>query len=586
MSMNKVVLSLLLVLVICCNSLIAAGSQKSVELKWLGDNKPETLMPVTWGVPWTRGLYAGDTSFKITDGAGNAVDASDWPLGYWPDGSVKFTGLTITADSNLQMPLTVVAGKSEPAKTLTVKEAYDNIIINTGNATYDVNTKGDRVIESVDYDGRIVTEHLRVVALISNTPELTAKNIVTQEYVSQFAKCALEQQLPTRAVIKAEGKFKCKETGRELLPFVMRLYFVAGTDTVETQFTFIYDGDQDRDFILGLSMTMDVPMREDVNNRHVMLAGENEGVWHEQVRPIAGRGSGIARIGKGLLEKQMNLEKVGADADYSAAGKEILRALPIWNDFKLSQVNADGFEVHKRTDSDSCWLKANWGKRSRGSVFVGDLTGGVAMGLKDFWQSYPAMLEVNNAGHHKAKVKVWMWSPEGGAMDLRHYDTERHSLPATYEDAEVGFSTPMGVARTSDITLKFFGAPPTRDQFSALANDIVKTPLLVCSPQYYYDMNIFGIWSLPDRSTEAKRYIEDVLDRAFDFYRDQVDQRHWYGFWDYGDIRHAYDKVRHMWRYDVGGFAWTNTEIAPNMWLVVCFSANLAVRMFSAWQRP
>ena len=30
---------------------------------------------------------------------------------------------------------------------------------------------------------------------------------------------------------------------------------------------------------------------------------------------------------------------------------------------------------------------------------------------------------------------------------------------------------------------------------------------------------------------------------------------------------HAYDPIRHTWRYDIGGFAWDNTELASNMWL-------------------
>jgi hypothetical protein len=30
---------------------------------------------------------------------------------------------------------------------------------------------------------------------------------------------------------------------------------------------------------------------------------------------------------------------------------------------------------------------------------------------------------------------------------------------------------------------------------------------------------------------------------------------------------HSYDPVRHAWRYDFGGCAWHNTELAPNLWL-------------------
>ncbi len=38
-------------------------------------------------------------------------------------------------------------------------------------------------------------------------------------------------------------------------------------------------------------------------------------------------------------------------------------------------------------------------------------------------------------------------------MDLRHYDTRAHELDSSYEDVQPGFSTPHGVARTSELTL-------------------------------------------------------------------------------------------------------------------------------------
>ncbi|WP_259772518.1 exo-rhamnogalacturonan lyase family protein [Pseudoduganella lutea] len=53
----------------------------------------------------------------------------------------------------------------------------------------------------------------------------------------------------------------------------------------------------------------------------------------------------------------------------------------------------------------------------------------------------------------------------------------------------------------------------------------------------------------------------------FDYYEKQVEQRRWYGFWDYGDVMHTYDPRRHQWRYDVGGFAWDNSELSTDIWL-------------------
>jgi hypothetical protein len=61
--------------------------------------------------------------------------------------------------------------------------------------------------------------------------------------------------------------------------------------------------------------------------------------------------------------------------------------------------------------------------------------------------------------------------------------------------------------------------------------------------------------------------IEDQLDFLLRTYLDQIDQRRWYGFWDFGDVMHSYDPDRHEWRYDVGGFAWANSELSPDLWL-------------------
>src|SRR3954465_7357678 len=79
--------------------------------------------------------------------------------------------------------------------------------------------------------------------------------------------------------------------------------------------------------------------------------------------------------------------------------------------------------------------------------------------------------------------------------------------------------------------------------------------LLVCSPQYLHSASACGVWSLPDRSTPYKKAMEDDLDAALAMYLKEVEQRHWYGFWDFGDVMHAYDPGRHVWRYDIGGFA-------------------------------
>jgi hypothetical protein len=297
----------------------------------------------------------------------------------------------------------------------------------------------------------------------------------------------------------------------------------------------------------------------------VRLVGEPTGVFAEPVRLIAGSVS----PGADLYRTQIAGGRVPPVAELR--GADLVRQLPVWNDFKLSQVQADGFVIEKRTGAHSAWIEAAGGTRAQGLAFVGDVSGGIALGMKHFWQLHPTGLEVRGGGSEAAELTLWLWSPDAPAMDVRHYSDREHGLRATYEDIEPGFSTATGIARTTELVLQPFAAVPSNDALVDLARTVNRTPLLVCPPGHYHALKTFGVWSLPDRSTPAKRWFEEQLDLAVSYYQGQIEQRRWYGFWDFGDIMHTYDPTRREWRYDVGGFAWANTELMPDLWLWYSF---------------
>src|SRR5262249_35713563 len=162
--------------------------------------------------------------------------------------------------------------------------------------------------------------------------------------------------------------------------------------------------------------------------------------------------------------------------------------------------------------------------RASGLIFAGDVSGGLAASLKNFWQSYPASLEAQKASGGAAELIVWMWSPEAPGMDMRHYDTRPHGLEAVYEDVQPGCSTPHGVARTSELTLLATAAVPSKEETAKMAWAGAEPPLLVCAPQYLHSARAFGVWGLEDRSTPVKRAIEERLATTLDFYLKQVDQ--------------------------------------------------------------
>jgi PcRGLX-like protein C-terminal alpha/alpha toroid domain/PcRGLX-like protein central beta sandwich domain/PcRGLX-like N-terminal RIFT barrel domain len=543
------------------------ASGQGVQLHWLDGSPPAVAQGVSWGVPWPAGKIQKEQTFALRDASGKDVAVQSWPLAYWPDGSIKWTGFAATGTSELGGKLEVVPGAApgRPGNPVVVKETEHAIEIDNGASVWRIGRKGESLVQSIALNNQVVARDGRLVGQVEDRSQWESKQTVTvRDFVSEISSAVVEQSGPVRAVVKIEGKHRFTSGGRAWLPFVVRLYFYADSPSVRMVHTFIFDGDQAKDFIRGLGVRFDVPMREEFQNRHVRLAGD-DGFFSEPVRLIVGRRNpDPAMYVRQLAGKRIpNLDQLPLPQN--------VREMAVWNDYKLTQLTPDGFNIEKRTNPQSAWIRALGGRRARGMAFVGDVSGGLAVDLKNFWRLYPTELEINNAGKDVAQLTVWLWSPEAPAMDMRHYDTVAHGLEASYEDVQPGYSNAYGVARTSELTLRPYSDVPSDEDLWREAQADQRGTLLVCSPEYYHAIPIFGLWSLPDRSTAEGRRLEGQLDRAISFYQGQVEQRRWYGFWDFGDVMHTYDTPRHEWRYDVGGFAWDNTELAPNLWLWYSF---------------
>jgi hypothetical protein len=376
--------------------------------------------------------------------------------------------------------------------------------------------------------------------------------------------------------VRIDGKHRLKaDEGRAWLPFTVRLYFYAGSDSVRVLHTFVFDGDENKDFISGLGLRFAVPVSDALQDRHVRFAGENGGVWGEAVRTLTGlrRDPGVD-----VRAAQVAGQPTPPAEQLPRAVGSRLSLIPSWGDFSLSQLSADGFQIRKRTKPGHGWIRAGAGKRAAGLGYVGGATGGgMAFGLRDFYQRHPTQVDIRDAASEDAaEVTVWFWSPDAPPMDLRFYHDglgmnthpqEREGLEITYEDYEKGWGTPQGVARTSELCLWALPSTPPREKFAALATTLQSPPLLTCRPEHLHTADVFSNWSLPERRTASQKAIEDQLDYLLNLYKNQIEQRRWYGFWDYGDVMHSYDRDRHEWSYDVGGFAWANSELSPDLWL-------------------
>ncbi len=566
---------------------------------WLDGQAPVALPGSTWGVPWPRGKYAKDATFALRTNAGAAVPVQSWPLAYWPDGSLKWTGHALPADTPSADGFELTPGSpAAPAKSLTASNGADAIEIDTGVIKARIAKSGRVLVPSVSREGKEILKNGRLVLLRQGEAGAVGQ---TETFDGEISSVTLEQNGPVRAVVRIEGKHALSTgsalahstgsagspqassgpipaIGRNWLPFIVRLYFYAGGDAVRVLHTIVYDGDEQKDFIRGLGVRFEVPLSGELHDRHVRFSGQEDGLFAEAVRGLTGlrRDPGAA-----VKDAQLAGKATPAVATWPAATARGLQYIPAFGDWTLFQSSADGFEIRKRTRPGFTWIGSARGQRAGGLGYVGTPTGGAAFGIRNFWQSHPAQLDIHGATGEAAEVTAWLWSPEAPSMDLRGYhdgmgeDTyakQNEGLEITYEDYEPGFDKPEGVARTSELFLWALPATPTRERLVELAAIVRTPPVLMASPEYLHSCEVFGgLWAPVDRSTPAHAKLEDALDWRFKYYEGQREERRWYGFWNYGDVMHTYDADRHEWRYDVGGFAWDNSELSSDIWLWLYF---------------
>ncbi|TDV43566.1 Tat pathway signal sequence domain protein [Actinophytocola oryzae] len=541
------------------------------QARWLEGTAPAATPGVTWGMPWPRGHLPADRDLAVSTADGTQIPAQTWVTGWWPDGSVKWTAHAISTPHPTATTYQVTPGTPlAPATPLSVTTGHDTIDVDTGVIRVRLATHGNALVRSITRDGRQIARDGTLVCHRADNPDSPSRR---ESFTSTIDTVRVEQTGPVRAVVRFEGSHRADHGHRTWLPFVVRLYLYAGSDGVRLVHTFTFDGDHDRDFIAGLGIRFHVPLTDEPHNRHVRLAGAGDGVLSEAVQGI----TGLRRDpGAPVRAAQVAGQPTPDVSTWATTVSGRLQWIPEWDQYTLRQLTADGFQIRKRTGDGQGWVNVHGGGRATGLGYVGGPSGGLALGMKDFWQLHPTQLDIRGAAGPEASLTLWLWSPDTTPMDLRSYhdgmgqDTYHKQLDAleiTYEDHEPGYDTPYGIARTSELVFWALRATPTAERFAALAAATSTPPQLVAPPAHLHAAGVFGDWAPVDRTTPAKAHIEDHLDFLVDFHRGQVDQHGWYGFWDYGDVMHTYDNDRHTWRYDIGGYAWDNSELSTDIWL-------------------
>nr|MCR4859355.1 hypothetical protein [Bacteroidales bacterium] len=594
-----------ILLILAALAASAALQAEPVDLHWI-DKAPAYNLGQSWGVPFAKGTMNEQGSFTLTDANGNVVPQQHWVLSRWSDGSVKWMGFyaTLGPDQAGNLKLDAVKAdkkairalarqKNAPAPTLVQRDDDDRIDIDNGLFVISFAKSGDELINYISMNGHEVVSSGRLVARTEDRSRADEGIISYQDFESKVVSAEVERSGPVATVVKVIGTHKALKGSREWLPFTVRFYIYKDAAPIRMVHSFVFDGEQREDFIKGLGIEFDIPFREEMVNRHVAFAGDGDGLWDEPVQLLGRNGNlmlatapgqgGQRPQGQGFQPGQRpnftNYGKIqfenGRLPNYdevNQASQNRLKELVKFDDYKLVQASSDGFTIQKRTGEEGNWFGTAGGHRARGYILAGDVSGGLGVSLKNFWQSFPAELDASGMRGDTGRITVWLWSPNAETMDMRHYDVEGHGLGSSYEDWVEGYDTAYGIGRTSELTLFPFSEMPSRADISSQADigqDIVQ---LLPTPEALHAAKAFGIWSLPAKNpNDTQQYLEKQIDNYLKYYEINVESQRWYGFWNYGDVMHSLDANRHSWNYDVGGYAWDNTELETDLWLWFAF---------------
>lgn len=527
-------------------------------MKWL-EHAPTTGGGTMYGHPWSRGELPSAAVAELV------LPETDWPhearpLSYWPDGSVKWTAhsavVPVGADASKLTPKRGTGGK-EASKPALARQEAGSIVVDTGAIRFEVLNKGTAITGQVrDPTGALLGDALRlVVSTTAGHPDA----------VVCVDSAAIETIGAVRSVVKSEGSVQLD--GTVLMKFVLRLAVFAGQPTIHITQTLLFtDAAKDR-IISGIGLRLDRPMTGELHNRHVSFAGDTA-VYTEPVQSLYSRPFSAVN---NVYAAQLVGIPVAPDAETERLFSIGVQNA-VWGNYLITQESEDYFRVEKQSRDRLAPVRVGKGHRSSGLIYAGDPTGGVAVSLRGFWQKFPAALEADDVEGGTAALTAWSWAESVGPMDLRHYAAECF-VDSAYEGFDELRATPEGIANTSHITFDFLparhdGGRPA--ELWTLAQERQFPVQAVCSPKTYYDSRAIGVtWSLPQQSepSSARSQVEQRLAGLIDFYSAEVEQRGWFGYWNYGDFMHTYDQYRHQWRYDMGGYAWANNELAPNMWL-------------------
>lgn len=524
-----------------------------------------------FGCIWPKGELHSRDAVKAVTKEGKRIPVQSRATAYYKDGSIKWTAHTAEAKElgecfsieQLENQEQETAAKH----TIRVTEQKNGFLVETDRISFLAEASGEKLISNYCIDGICRIKSLRSVLCLERRKEEgeALLSSVTQ-LTGRIQNVTAEETGPLRVVLRFEGIHQ--NDMEEKIPFILRLFVGAYDCRLDLQYTFEYDGCEETDLLKGIGLKAVFPADGAIYNRHLRFLGDAGSFSESTANLLTWR----PRIPVKLYEKQCRGEMIVPEGEAEELVNTVIKAMPFWDTYDILQDAPTHFSIRKKQAGRGlCWIDCIHGLRARGGLAFGSEAGGAMLSMRNFWQTYPSGYTVKGLSGHEIEAVTWFYSPSAEAFDFSHY-AERGYNQSYYEGYDFKGASAYGIAVTSECSIELTDEMCACEERLASFTDSVSNPAVyVGTPEYYHENRAFGCWSLPEQNTETEKWLEDQLERALDFYKQEIDQRNWYGLFNYGDFMHTYDRFRHQWRYDMGGYAWDNTELVPTLWLWLMF---------------
>ncbi len=403
---------------------------------------------VTSGVPLPRGAVANTEKLRLFDDEGQPVPAQfGVATRWWEDRSIKWLHVDFQASLSANEKRSYVlrdnasAGvksASAPA-TLSVSKTAKGYEVNTGAIRFRVKGKGFNGFDGV-WRGKSQLIAPGKGNIIVETPEgkFSPQSCPDTEI-------GIEEQGPMKAVLLVKGRNTAADGSGYAMDYKCRFYAYAGSPLVRVVYTVENRRGKADDLIRVSDWRVVIPAAVGEKSRCQFGL--------DQTTPEA-----FSKVGPGVEVLETHRYA------FHEMGKEIAG------------------DPH---EEEPPWL---------GTIDVSGSTGGVTVGVKDFWQMWPKNLTVDPFGN----ITVGLWT-----------DRVRYKGDTTLVDKDGCAEIFAGIARTHELLFHFHDGKAS-DPIKALAS--IREPLFArCEPHWYCQgTKVFGDLSEADPDVYDARWRKRV----------------------------------------------------------------------------